>query len=207
MFITLPSVPAIPFTDNSGFYVSGYMSPDGNKFCKYIYTFSTSTAEWQSVGKINGYLSYQMVSQNQFVLIGNDGANKNVIIYKQTFGSTSVEWADKIACSTSVWALGISEMILSSDASTMYSFTPYGLGFTTNFYFLAFSSSTGSAIGSRYMSTDSIYMIYNWALNNDYVICTTPTFMILYKISTSTFQIRNFPKYYFGVVYEQSFGQ
>ena len=97
--------------------------------------------------------------------------------------------------------------IASSDASTFYSFYSYGIDPSPSMFYTAFSTSTGSVIGSRYKSTSTINFIYNLALSSDYLICETNTMLIIYKISTSNFKIKYYPSYYFGWSYNLSLNQ
>ena len=54
-----------------------------------------------------------MISQTQFVLLGYEKTNYNFHMYKLSFFSaTSVDWANKMVCSSGSWTTGISEMLL-----------------------------------------------------------------------------------------------
>ena len=108
-----------------------------------------------------------MVSQNQLILIGGNKTNKNLQMYKHTFSSTSVDWIKKVVCSSGSWYSGISEMTLSSDASTIYTFYSFGSISSPYIYFTSFSVSTGSVIGTIYKSSISdndiyIYIYFNF---------------------------------------------
>ena len=59
--------------------------------------------------------------------------------------------------------------IISPDASIIYFFLWYNTG-NSRLFFNTFSTSTGSAIGSRYVSNDDTYYVHNSAISNDYVI-------------------------------------
>ena len=205
MSFTSSSYSLTPYKDNDGFFINGYSS--GNSMlCRY--TFSTSIAEWQVISNVEFNLSQLMISQNQFILVGGSLANRNIQIYKLTFSSTSVDWANKVVCTSGSWFIGPSVMTLSSDASTIYTFYLFGGGmFSQYIFFTSFSVSTGSIIGSIYKSSISDYEINSLTLNNDYLICETPQMVIIYKISTSTFQIKNAPNFYYGSSFDQSSGQ
>ena len=148
-----------------------------------------------------------MVSQNQFIVIGGNNANTNFQMYKFTFSSTSVDWANKVVCSLGTCYTGISDMILSSDALTIYIFYSFGAYFDTYAFFTSFSASTGSVIGAIYKSSIPEYAIWSLALNSEYLICVTSGMVMIYKISTSTFQIKNTPNFYYGSSFDQSSGR
>ena len=98
-------------------------------------------------------------------------------------------------------------MILSSDASTVYIFYLFGAYSDTYIYFTSFSASTGSVIGAIYKSSISDYAISSLALNSEYLICESAAMVMIYKISTSTFQIKNIPNSYYGSSFDQSSGR
>ena len=152
-----------------------------------------------------------MVSQNQLILIGGNKTNKNLQMYKLTFSSTSVDWINKVVCSSGSCYTGISEMTLSSDASIIYTFYSFGSISSPYIYFTSFSVSTGSVIGTIYKSSISdndIYIyIYSLTLNNDYLICITSGMVITYKISTSTFHIKYPANSYVRSSFDQTSGQ
>ena len=84
-----------PLTDLSGYFVIGYNSTSIAKICKY--TFSSSSAQCQSITNINTGYGHLMVSNNQFFVLGSASASPNNLnLYKITFSSTSVDWANQI---------------------------------------------------------------------------------------------------------------
>ena len=110
-----------------------------------------------------------MISSSKFFVLGADPASPyNLHIYKVTFSSTSVDWANQLACSSGTWASYFSESVLSSDGSKVYSFFIFGV--TKYLYFAGFSVSDGSVATTRFKSSISVPDLYGSALNGDYVI-------------------------------------
>ena len=91
-------------------------------------------------------------------------------MYKITFSSTSADWANKIVCSQVTWSAYLSESILSSDKSTIYSFFAFGSLPTYYLYFAGLSASNGSVVTTRYKSNTSVFDLKGSALNGDYVV-------------------------------------
>ena len=91
-----------PLADLSGYFVIGFNPSNIAKICKY--TFSSSSAQCQTISNINTGYGHLMISNSQFFVLGADSASPyNLHIYKITFLSTSVDWANKIACSSGTW--------------------------------------------------------------------------------------------------------
>ena len=134
-----------------------------------------------------------MISNSQFFVLGVAPFSPfNLQMYKITFSLTSVNWANQITCPSVTWSASISESVLSSDGSTLYSF--FSFGSTKYLYFWGLTVSDGSVATTRYKASVSVATIWGSALNGDYVIATTssPTFLVIYKISSSTFTIKSF---------------
>ena len=134
-----------------------------------------------------------MVSNSQFFVLGVPSASPyNLQIYKITFLSTSVDWANQITCTSGTWSASNSESLLSSDQSTIYSF--FAFGSTRYLYFAGLSVTGGSVTTTRYKSNTSALYVWGSALNGDYVVATTqsPTSLIMYSISSLTFTIKSF---------------
>ena len=150
-----------------------------------------------------------MVSNSQFFVLGSSSASPyNLQIYKITYLSTSVDWANQITCTSGTWTAAYSESLLSSDQSTIYSF--FAFGSTQYLYFAGLSVTGGSMVTTRYKSSTSVSRVWGSALNGDYVVATTesPTSLIMYSISSSTFTIKSFSGYnLYGWVVEPSSGR
>ena len=110
-----------------------------------------------------------MISDSQFFVLGFDLASSyNLKIYKITFSSISVDWANQLSCSSGTWVSYFSESLLSSDGSTIYSFFTFGV--TKYLYFAGLSVSDGSVTTTRFKSSIAVPDLYGSALNGDYVI-------------------------------------
>ena len=150
-----------------------------------------------------------MISNNQFFVLGvTSTSSYNLRMYKITFSLTSVNWAKQIACSSGTWSAGLSESVLSSDGSTVYSFFTFGS--TRYLYFCGLSVSDGSVETTRYKSSTTLSSVWGSALNGDYVVATTssPTSLVIFSISSSAFTIKSFSDLYlFGWGVEPSSGR
>ena len=133
-----------------------------------------------------------MLSSTSFFVLGADPSSPfNLNMYRITFLSTSVIWANTIACSTSgQWNAAFSNSMLSSDGLNIYTFFIYGRN--SYLYFAALSVSDGRVTSTRYKSSISITSVDSSALNGDYLIATTdsPVSLIIYSISSSVFTIK-----------------
>ena len=135
----------------------------------YLYTFSSSSAKCQKINSINTGFGHLMISNSQFFVLGADSAAPyNLHMYKITFLSTSVDWANQIACSSGTWLVDLSESVLSSDGSKIYSFFIFGS--TKYLYFAGLSVSDGSVATTRYKSSVSLSNERGLALNGDYIV-------------------------------------
>ena len=186
----------MPLADLSGYFIIGYDSSTSfAKSCKY--TFLTSSAQCQKINNINLGYGHLMISNSQFFVLGTANSSPYQLrMYKITFSLTSVDWANKISCSSGGWAASHSESVLSSDKSIIYSFFTFGV--TKYLYFAGLSVSDGSVTTTRYKSTESETITCGVALNGDYVIATTgnPTALIIFSISSSKFTIKSFSGLY-----------
>ena len=159
-----------PLADSSGYFVIGFDSSNIAKICKY--TFSLSSAQCQTITNIITGYGHLMISNSQFFVLGVAPASPNNLqMYKITFSSTSVNWANQIACPSGTWYAYYSESVLSSDGSTIYSFFTFGV--TKYLYFCGLSASDGSVATTRYKSSANIGNVYGSALSGDYVVATT----------------------------------
>ena len=135
-----------------------------------------------------------MLSSTQFFVIGVGPISNPLNMYKLTFSSTSVDWANKIACSPWGWGSYLSESILSQDGLTIHSFFLFRPGSSSMYlYFAALSVSTGSVISNRYKSSVSVQFVWGWASNGDYFVMTTgnPS-LVIYNIYIYIYILRPF---------------
>ena len=155
-------------------------APNYAKICKY--TFFNSSVQCQTITSINiGYGSL-MLSSTQFFIISADSVSPySLRMYKITFATTAVNWANKITCSSGIWQTSASESQLSLDGSIIYSFFIYGS--TKYLYFASLYASNGTVVSSRFKSSISITSVSSSALFGDYVIALTNSpSLLIYNI-------------------------
>ena len=132
-----------------------------------------------------------MVSNNQFFVIGSASASSNNLnLYKITFSSTSVHWADQITCS-GTWSGSFSESLLSSDQSTIYSFFLFGPPSTYYLYFAGLSVTDGSVVTTRYKSSTTASNVWGSALNGDYVVAQRIRLIRIIEYTKAKYQLTN----------------
>ena len=180
-------------SDSSGYYFIGKDSSTSvATLCKYI--FSPSSAQCQPVTGINTGYGHLMLSDTQFFLLGVDSLYQ-LQMYKITFGSTSVNWANKIMCSFSAWVALNSESYKSTDGTTIYSMFTYGNTATICYlYFVSQSVASGSVMATRYKSSTTVRYVYGGIFNGDYIVAMTHIAysLIIYSISSSSFTINSY---------------
>ena len=92
-----------------------------------------------------------MLADSQLFLMGKDDSIVTRLhLFKITFTTSSYDWTNKITCSLDC-SLYLSESILSSDYSKIYSMFP--LENPAYLYFITLNATSGSIIGSRYRSS------------------------------------------------------
>ena len=150
-----------------------------------------------------------MISNSQLFFLGrvkNSDPNQ-IRMYKITFASTSPDWAIQMQCGSDYWYSQASESILSSDGTKIYLFFIMSAS-DTNLYFSGLSVSDGSVTTTRYKSSVVVSDVRGAALNGDYIVATTYTnFILIYRISTSTFTINSFSFDLYGWAVEPSSGR
>ena len=200
-------------SDSSGYYFIGKdSSTTAATLCKYI--FSPSSAQCQPVTGINTGYGHLMLSDTQFFLLGVDNSYQ-LQMYKITFGSTSVNWANKIICPSLPWGASNSESYQSLDGTTIYSLFTYGNSTTPTYYlyFASLSVASGSVMATRYKSSISIKLVYGGIFNGDYIVAMVHVayYLVIYNISSSSFTIKSYsgaPTFYlYGGAVEPSSGR
>ena len=145
----------------------------------YKYTFSLSNAQCQAINNIKIGYGHLMISSNQFFVLGVTITSPyNLQMYRITFSLTSVNWANQISCASGTWSASLSESVVSSDGSTLYSFFIFVPSYYL--YFWGLSVSDGSVTTTRYRSSAPVYYVYGSALSGDYVISFKSNFRFIY---------------------------
>ena len=136
-----------------------------------------------------------MIPSDQFYFLYADASSPYTLnMYKITFGQTSSDWANKMACNSGTWTTGLSESLLSTSGSLIYSYFIYGDS-VKYMYLVSFVASTGSVFGSRYRSSAVWTTIYGIAQIGNYVttIATcSDTYLVAFNVETSKFLLRLF---------------
>ena len=153
----------------------------------------TSKDKWYSFASISNYFYGDlMISDSQLFFIGVYFYDQTIInMLKVTIGNSHPDWALKTEW-VGDWLIGCSTSILSSDGTNIYTFHVYGnpnalLMFTT------FSKSTGSIVGSRFVSNIAISNAYWAKQNGDYlsvnVQAASSSYLVLYNINSTHISI------------------
>ena len=157
--------------------------------------FLSSTAQWQEISSIYMYPYGQlMLSSNKFFLLGVDPNNPSpMYMVKTTFGSLSADWTNIMPWSSGVCSAEVSDSLLNSDGSLIYSIFPYGS--TKYIYFTILNSTDGSLIGSVYKSNNSCTSVYGIVQSGYYLAVTwewTDYFLILLNTISMIFTWKAF---------------
>ena len=137
------------------------------------YLFSSPTSYFcQEIPTIVGFaISQKLISTSEFFLQGVGlSSSYYLYTYKIQLVSTSVTWANRMACPSSSWSCSNSENVLRSDSSIIYNFFTYG--YNTYMYMITFSVSSGNVLGSRYKSNSVWASIKGTILYGNYVMAT-----------------------------------
>ena len=178
-----------------GYYFAATCSTDTLTYLwKYLFS-STTTASCQKITTMDVIAYGQLrINDNQLFLIGNEPLSTyHLQYYKITFGNTAVDWANKISWASGSWSVSNSESLLSSDNSLIYTFATFGS--TQYLYFITFSTSTGSVVGSRYKSSSTWTGAWKAVLTGDFIwlsITCTNDSLLIFNIVTSQFIIKQF---------------
>ena len=152
---------------------------------KYLFS-SPSSSQCQEISAIFGYAYGQLLlSNSEIFLAGIDSnLNGNLRFLKITFRNTYVDWGMKMTNLSPFCNTWLFDAVIISNK--LFSF--FTIGNTLYVYFVTFSVSDGSAIGSRYISNINWNTVYDSAVYGDYVIAITywSGVSILIMVNTST---------------------
>ena len=149
-----------------------------------------------------------MLSSTQFFVLGAGPSSPYTLyMYKITFLSTVVNWANQMAWLSGTWAANDSESLLSLDSSSIYWFFIYGS--TPYLYFAVLSVSDGSVGSTRYKSSIAVNQAFGSALNADYAVVSTntPNSLVIYSISSSILSIISTTSSIYGLNIEPTSGR
>ena len=99
-----------------------------------------------------------------------------------------------MSCTSTYWDVQLSESLLSTDGTKIFSFFTYGS--TYYMYFATFNKADGAVIGSRYKSSTPFDGIYGSAQKGDLVVLTVYYSCIYYlamlDTTSSVFTMKQF---------------
>ena len=192
------------FSNNLGFCMFSKVTPSSMYIWKYLFS-EVDSADWQQIAtNIRNPYGSLTINNNQYFIIGVDSISPYTIhFYKVLFGSSSVDWANQILWTEGSCSNGLSESLLSTDGSLIYSFFIFGNA--PNMYFAIFNSSGGQSVGSIYKSSATwtgvcgsiqidiyIFVTSSWTnfylmrlnkLTYEFVVFSTSSNFVLYFIS------------------------
>ena len=121
----------------------------------YIWKYKSPTLTCQTSSILQSFAQGQLkLSDSKLFFFETDSAY-TLHFCQITFGNSAADWSKKMTCPSGTCSAGLSESLLSSDSSTIYSLFAYGS--TRYLYFTSFRSSDGSVLGTRYKSSISIH--------------------------------------------------
>ena len=179
--------------------------------CKYQFNPSLSS-HWQEISFIYGFGYGQLsFADGKFFALGNSDYNGlHLYFAKVEFGSISVNWRSKMYCPFTSWEVGLSEPLLSSDYSKIYSLFIYRPTNSLYLYYVELNATTGDASGSRYKSNIVLNSVYGSAIHENYIIATIQTssyYLVIFNIVTSVFKFYSFSGNIYGCSVETSSGR
>ena len=182
-------------SDGSGFYIASKGSANGYvNLWKYLNSASSST-NCQQINTMYSEVHGQLIITDTtvFLMATENTAQLNLHMYKITFSSTTAVWANKINCPTTNWMIGQSEMTISSDTSKIYNFVNYGANGAVYGLFFSLSITDGSAIGNRYITSDTWGSFYGQVIVGNYLAAVgtwSGDKLFLFNIVTEVFIIK-----------------
>ena len=163
--------------------------------------FSESTWTCQQLTFLKSLLYGQLkISDSQYFFLSID-STYSLFFTKMTFGNSAADWSNTIAWPSGTCTLSLSESLLVSDFSQIWSLFAYGS--TSYLYLVSFGISDGSVVGSRYKSSSSWTYVNGAVLSDNYLVATTiclsyPTLIVM---DTTTLQF-TFKKFIYDELYQ-----
>ena len=111
-----------------------------------------------------------MLNDTSFICASTfTGFGGNVRVYKITFGVTSVNWGNELACTGGTWNISNSEWI--TDSTKTYIYCLLSIGFNMRIQYVKFSLDNGTVLGDRYQSSiysPNIY-VFQLSMSGNYI--------------------------------------
>ena len=159
---------------------------------QYLFSSPVNT-QWQQISnfKQNAYGQLKLSDTTYFILGVDPLAPYSLHLYKLSFGSTSPDWALKLAWQSGTCTTSYSESLLVS--SSIFSFFPYG---SSKYLYMAVISVTDGSVSSRYKSTISCNNLYGSGVSGDYIVasvqCPSLYYLLVLNKATYDFDIKSY---------------
>ena len=204
-------------SDNSGYYIIGAPGNSYSQICRYLH--GQSSIKCQTITSISSSIfSSLRLSSDRFYICGwAYDKSSYYTMMDVTFGSSQINWgASMKSVSNNSFTPYTNGAVLSSDKSKIYVLTPFGkvsssknnsnytYTLDSNIYFLTLSATSGSVVGSIYMTDNGGYYVYGATLSGGYVVApfislysTFTSFLMFFNTATSSFSF----KFFLGLMY------
>ena len=116
-----------------------------------------------------------MINDNEFFFMHLSNSLYNLCMYKTTFGKSSVDWTNTMACPfpSTTCIFSTSKSLVSSDKTIIFSNFIYGDSSTGLYlYFISLNATSGSVLGSRYKSSIALQSVQGSAISGTNIIST-----------------------------------
>ena len=194
-------------SDDSGYYVIGGDSSLIPNICKYLFS-TPSISQCQQLPNLYqfAYGQLKLTESSYFFLSVSPLSPYPLRFYRVTFASLSPDWSAKLPCSSGTWTAANSCSVLSGNS--VYSIFAYGV--TKYVYLVGFAADKGTVMTSRFKSNISWNFIFGSETNGDFIVTSafcSSKHLIIFNIALSTFDIRIFNGFLYGIAFEPATGR
>ena len=179
-------------SDDSGYYIALVkISSVYANIWKVLFN-SLANIQCQEFANINNFFyGTLMIDNNQLFIIGSEISSPySNYFLKFTFGNTTTDWTNKMSWVLGTWDTFISESILSSDSTSIYTFFTFGQSTSYYTYYAKFNFTNGAVIGTRYKSSIS-WSVGKSASTGNYIFllayCSNNWYFMIFDTLTTTF--------------------
>ena len=145
-----------------------------------------------------------MLDNSHLVVSGIDLTTPyNLHYYKVTFGTQAVNWASKMLWGSTLWTVGLSEILVDSTNTYLYNFSIFGS--SAYLHFVILSASSGALVGSHYISNTTWSDVYSSAQYGSYKIANAYCSgykVVIFNSSINEFSISDFSGILYGAAYD-----
>ena len=182
-------------SNNQGFYVISQNLKSSNPII-YKYVFNTSQLTFKTISSYAGYGhgSFMLSDTQLFLLAVGSISSSDLYFNKLSYASTAADWTSRLSWPTSLWTLGLSETLLSSDKTKLYIFPAYGN--PRYLYFMSIRLTDGGKVDTWYKSNLSVDKVFGSAQYGNYIVIAAEwspnNCLMLVDLSKSTFNLKGF---------------